>query len=149
MGIERYIAIAGVGLYIMFAAEINVLFNFLQDPFHDIEPTPKLLQFISIGIAPASILVAVAFILSRRYGSKSIGSMIMGGGAVLIVGMIIAQTLLEKVDPKFLEPAILATPIVFAAIGVPVIIIGAILFRNTKPRRQSSQNYSSWTQSDD
>ena len=36
-------------------------------------PDPKLIQFVSIGVAPAGILAAVAYIMSRNYGSKQIG----------------------------------------------------------------------------
>lgn len=149
MGIERYIAIAGVGLYIMFVAEINVLYNFLNDPFQYIEPVPKVLQFISISIAPASILVAVSYILSRRYGSKFVGTLMIIGGVALILGMAHAYTLLDDIEPKFLEPAIEITPIVFAIIGIPITLIGVLLLRDKKPRKNSSLDFSSWSQSED
>ncbi len=148
MGIERYIAVASLGLYIMFAAEINVLFNFLHDPLDFIEPTPKLLQFISIGIAPAVILTAVAYIMSRRYGSRAIGTMTIIGGCALIIGMAHAHTLLDGIEAKFLDPAIVATPIVFGILGVPVIVVGAMLLRSKGQPKRSSQDFSSWQQSE-
>ena len=148
MGIERYVAVAGMGLYIMFAAEVNVLYGYLADPHRTIEPTPKLLQFISIGVAPASILAAVAYIMSRRHGSRPIGSMIIAGGAAMIAGMALAHSRLDQIKPELLEPAIVQAPIVFACIGIPVIAVGAALLRRKEPRRRSSLDLSSWTQSD-
>ena len=149
MGIERYIAAASMGLYIMFAAEVNVLYDFLEDPHRMIEATPKLLQFISIGVAPASVLASVAYIMARRYGSKPIGTMILAGGAAMMLGMAIAHTRLDRIDPKFVEPAIEITPIMFAAISIPVMLVGAALLREKSPKRRSSLDFASWSQSDD
>lgn len=149
MGIERYIAIASAGLYVMFAAEINVLYDFLDDPFQDIEPVPKILQFVSISIAPASILAAVSYILSRAYGSKAVGTTIIIGGAAVIIGMAHAYTLIDSIDPRFIDSTVTSVPMIFTAIGALVVLVGALLLRDKKPRRNSSLDLSSWSQSDD
>jgi len=49
-----YIAIAGIGLYAIFVGEIISIFNFMIDPTLTdfFEPESKILQFISIGVAP-------------------------------------------------------------------------------------------------
>ena len=74
MAVEKYLAGTSLGLFIMFVAEIITLFYFLIEPKDKIEPNSYILQFISIGVAPACILAAVAFIMSKRYGSRLIGS---------------------------------------------------------------------------
>ena len=61
MAVEKYIAAAGLGLFIMFAGEIITIYNFMQDVPGEtesfiLEPDPKILQFISIGAAPAVIM---------------------------------------------------------------------------------------------
>ena len=150
MGIERYIAAASMGLFAMFAAEIIVLYDFLQDPHRTIEATPKILQFVSIGVAPAAILAAVSYIMSRRYGSRPIGAMICTGGAAMMAGMAYAHTLVGGIGAEHLDATVEHVPAVFAALSIPVIAVGASLMRERRrPRRHSSIDHASWTQSDD
>jgi len=134
MAIEKYIAAAALGLFIMFVGEILSLYYFLIEPQIPIEPEPKILQFISIGVAPAVILYGTSYIMSKRYGSKPIGKMIIAGGAILLVGMIIAQLLLDEIDINYLLPAVTITPPLFMAVSIPVMITGIILLRVKKKR---------------
>ncbi len=134
MAIEKYLAVASLGLYIMFVGEILTLYNFMIEPQIEVEPEPKVLQYISIGAAPALILTGVSFILVKRDGSKSIGAMIISGGAILMVGMFLAQTLLDDIEEVYLKLAVTITPPLFMAVSIPVIIIGAYLLRIKKRR---------------
>ena len=134
MAIEKYIALASLGLYIMFVGEILTLYNFMTDLQIEIEPAPKVLQYISIGVAPALILTGVSFIMAKRYGSKPIGAMILSGGAILLVGMFLAQTLLDDIEETHLVQAVTIAPPIFMAVSIPVIIIGARLLRIKKRR---------------
>ena len=134
MAIERYIAAAGLGLFAMFVGEILTLYDFLIDPIRMIEPSPKILQFISIGAAPAFIMAGVAFIMSKRYGSRPIAYMIMSGGAVMLVGMAYANTMLERISPEYLTEAVSLVPPLFLAASIPVIAVGALLLRINKRR---------------
>lgn len=134
MAIEKYIAAAALGLFIMFVGEILSLYYFLIEPQIPVEPEPKILQFISIGVAPAIILCGTCYILSKRYGSKPIGKMIIAGGVILLVGMIIAQLLLDEIDTNYLLPAVTITPPLFMAVSIPVMITGIILLRVKKKR---------------
>ena len=138
MGIEKYIAAASLGLFIMFVGEIITIYNFMIEPEREIEPEPKILQFISIGVAPAVILAATSFIMSKRYGSKPIGMMIIAGGSILLVGMFIAQTMIENIDPDYLVDAVLIVPPLFILVSIPTIIFGAILLRvkKRKPKKE-------------
>ena len=134
MGIEKYIAAASLGLFIMFVGEILTLYNFMIDPQIDVEPEPKVLQYISIGVAPAVILCGTSYIMSKRYGSKTVGKMIIAGGAILLVGMIIAQLLLDEIDEIYLLQAVTLTPPLFMAVSIPVMITGILLLREKKKR---------------
>ena len=88
MAVEKYIAAASLGLFAMFAGEIVTVYHFMIDPATEMfEPEPKLLQFISIGVAPAAIMTGVAYIMSRRHGSRIIGAMIVSGGIIMLAGM--------------------------------------------------------------
>jgi hypothetical protein len=137
MAIEKWVAAASLGLFIMFVAEILTVFNYLINPSQEIQPGGKILQYISIGVAPAVILAGTAFLLSRRYGSRSIAAMIIAGGAILLVGMYYANTLLLQISKSYLVTEVTITPPLFMAISIPVMIVGAILFRiKPKPKKQ-------------
>jgi len=137
MAIEKWVAAASLGLFIMFVAEILTIFNYLINPSQEIQPGGKILQYISIGVAPAVILAGTAFLLSRRYGSRSIAAMIIAGGAILLVGMYYANTLLLQISKSYLVTEVTITPPLFMAISIPIMIVGAILFRiKPKPKKQ-------------
>ncbi len=108
MALEKYMAIAGLALSIFFVAEVLTLFNFMIDPADNdsfgFEAAPKLFQFISLSIAPAGIMMGVSFFLSKRYGSR-------------FNGMLIIEI----------------TPVLFMGVSIPIIIVGARLLK-TRPR---------------
>lgn len=135
MGIEKYIAAASLGLFIMFAGEVISVFNFMIiGADYNIEPDPKLYQFISIGVAPAVIMTVVSFAMTKRYGSRQIGAMIIAGGAILLIGMMISFTMLDDIAEKYQTQTVLITPPVFMVVSIPVMVVGAILFKIKKKR---------------
>ncbi|MFM9876106.1 MAG: hypothetical protein ACKVN8_07035 [Nitrosarchaeum sp.] len=140
MSLEKWTAIASVGLFTMFAGEMITIYHFMIDIPTNLEfnvafePSPKILQFISIGVAPASILAGLSFILSRNYGSKQIGSLILGGGIILFFGMAYCYTLLGKLVPVYLVQTVLLTPFLFMGLSIPVMIVGIILIKNNRKR---------------
>ena len=134
MGIEKYIAAASLGLFIMFVSEIITLYYYMIEPLRDVEPESKILEFISIGVAPACVLAGTSFIMSKRYGSKPIGLMMIASGVILFVGMLIAQSLIDSIDQAYLVGTVIITPPLFMGISIPVIIFGVILFRIKKPK---------------
>jgi len=135
MAVEKYIAAASLGLFAMFVGEIITVYYFMIDPATEMfEPEPKLLQFISIGVAPAAIMTGVAYIMSRRYGSKPIGAMILAGGIVLLAGMAYTHTIVDQIQDEFKLDSVMAVPPVFMAVSVPVMVFGALLLRIKKRR---------------
>ncbi len=134
MAIEKYIAVASLGLFVMFVGEILTLYDFMIDPLRDVQPTPKILQFISIGVAPAVILAGVSFIMAKRYGSKPISTMIIAGGVIMFAGMAIANTLVQDIEEIYLVFAVTITPPLFMGVSIPVMITGGLLFKIKKKR---------------
>ena len=139
MAIEKYIAAAALALYVIFVMEIITLYHFMQSPPEDLrlllEPEPKILQFISIGVAPASIMSAVSFIMTRRYGSKLVGSMIIIGGSTLLAGMLYtALVQLDTVEADYLTVPVMILPIVLVIVSIPTIIVGTRLLRGKRKR---------------
>ena len=127
-----YIAMAGIGLYVMFVGEIISIFNFMIDPTLPIEPESKILQFISIGAAPGLIMSGTSYMMARRFGSKQLGWLIVAGGIVLLVGMFYAYTMLDNIDKEYSVFTVIITPPLFMVVSISVIIVGALLFRIKK-----------------
>ena len=142
MALEKYMAIAGLALSIFFVAEVLTLFNFMIDPADNdsfgFEAAPKLFQFISLSIAPAGIMYGVSFVLSKRYGSKFNGMLIILGGAIILVGMLYANTMIEDLKPELVDFATEITPVLFMGVSIPIIIFGARLLK-TRPRNPKKQ----------
>jgi len=128
-----YIAMAGIGLYAIFVAEIVSIFHFMSEQtFETFEPASKMLQFISIGAAPAVIMSGTSYLIARKYGSKQIGWLVIAGGIVLLVGMSYAYTMLDSIDKDYQVFTVIITPPLFIVVSIPVMIVGALLFKTTK-----------------
>ena len=142
MALEKYMAIAGLALSIFFVAEVLTLFNFMIDPADNdsfgFEAAPKLFQFISLSIAPAGIMFGVSFVLSKRYGSKFNGMLIILGGAIILVGMLYANTMIEDLKPELGDFATEITPVLFMGVSIPIIIFGVRLLK-TRPRNPKKE----------
>ncbi len=137
MSVENYTAIASLGLFIMFVCEMITIYDFMIDPPRDIEPAAKILQFISIGVAPASVLAGVSFIIARQSGSKFIAVIIIISGIILLVGMIITNNIITDIEKTYLVLAVTLTPIIFIIVSIAVISTGVLLlFTKTRNKRK-------------
>ncbi len=140
MAVEKWLAVTSLGLFAMFAGEIISIYLFMTDVPETLQASiafvadPKIFQFISIGVAPASILAAVPFIMTRQYGSKPIGGLIAAGGVVMLIGMFVSYSLIDQIDDIYLTDVVKYTPLLFMVVSVPVIAVGAFLTREKKRR---------------
>ena len=135
MAMEKYIAIGSIVMYAIFAAEMITVFNFMiesdsSDFFED--PAAKVLQFISISAAPGLVLTGTSYMLARKFGSKQVGSIIIAGGIVLLVGMLYTNTMLDQLDDKFHIFTVDITPPLFMCVSIPIMVFGARLFKLKK-----------------
>ena len=140
MGIEKWLAVTSLGLYAMFAGEMISIYNFMTDVPETIkfsiifDADPKIFQFISIGVAPATILAAVPFIMTRNYGSKPVGRLIAAGGVVMLLGMLVSYSLIDKIDDVYITDVVKYVPLLFMVLSVPVIAVGLYLTKEKKRR---------------
>jgi hypothetical protein len=140
MAIEKWLAITSLALFVMFAGEMISIYNFMMMPTEDFEfglvfdADAKIFQFISIGVAPAGVLAAVAFIMSKQYGSRFIGGMIVIGGIALFIGMLVSFSMLDKINDVHLTDIVSNVPILFMVLSAPVIVVGAYLTKQKKRR---------------
>jgi hypothetical protein len=132
VGIEKYIAIAAIGLFAMFTGEINVFYNYLTNPNVETEPEAKLLMYISIGAAPASVMAGTAFIMSKRYGSRQVGLILIGSGIILLIGMFVANSTISRIDSNYRIYIVGILPQLFMVISVAIMASGAFLLRTKK-----------------
>ncbi len=132
MVMEKYIAIAGIALCVMFVGMIITIFQFMNEPTIDIHPAEKVLQFISMSVAPATVMFGTSFMLARKFGSRQIGSLIIAGGIVLLVGMFFANTLIDDIDKSYRVYTVTITPPLFMLVSIPIMIVGSLLFRLKK-----------------
>ena len=132
-----YIAMAGIGLYAIFVGEVISIFHFMSEQtFATFEPASKMLQFISIGAAPAVIMSGTSYMIARKFGSKQIGWLVIAGGIILLAGMSYAYTMLDSIDKDYQVFTVTITPPLFIVVSIPVMIVGALLFK-TKKRLKS------------
>ena len=142
MGIEKWVAVVGLALFFMFVGEMISVYTFMiavPENFEfglDFDPNPKIYQFISIGVAPASIMVGLPYLMIRSNGSKPIGYLIIAGGAVMLIGMAYCYTLVDKIDDFLLTEVVTFTPVLFMILSIPVMVLGASLLKIKKKRPQ-------------
>ena len=132
-----YIAMASIGLYAMFVGETISIFHFMNEQtFATFEPESKMLQFISIGVAPGVIMSGASYMIARKFGSKQIGWLVIAGGIVLLVGMAYAYAMLESLDKDYQVFTVMVTPPLFMIVSIPIMVVGALLFKIKKrPKR--------------
>jgi len=138
-----YIAIAGIILYAIFAGEMISILNYMLEPTEQTleddflkppvyDAPSKILQFISIGVAPGLVMSGTAYMLARRFGSKQIGWLIIIGGLVLLIGMFYSYTMLDDIEKDYQVFTVTITPPLFMAVSIPIMIVGSLLFRIKK-----------------
>ena len=140
MKIEKWLAITSVALFVMFAGEMLSVYNFMiinsddSEYFITFSADSKIIQFVSIGAGPAGVLAAVAFIMSRQYGSRPVGGMIIAGGVIMFVGLFVCYTMVDDIDERYITGSVIYIPILFMALSAPTIAVGAFLLKEKKRR---------------
>ncbi len=144
MAIEKWAAFGSVVFFVLFSALMITVYNFMihipeDDGFlRSFSADPKIFQFISMAFAPSVILAGVSFIMSKQYGSKPNGIMIVLGGIIMLVGMYVCYSMINRIEDNYITDAVRFTPILFMAMSVPVMGVGAYLTKQKKirPKKQ-------------
>ena len=77
-----------------------------------------------------------SYMIARKFGSKQIGWLVIAGGIVLLVGMSYAYTMLDSIEKDYHIFTVVITTPLFMVVSIPVIIVGALLFRLKKRSRK-------------
>ena len=139
MPIENWLALTSLVFFVMFVGQIISLeYLLIGDKHPDLYTQnfidSKLFMFYSIGVGPDGILAAVPFIMTKHYGSRSTGMIIIAGGAILLVGMLASYFILDSINDDYVTDYLQLTPILFIILSIPVIGVGAYLMKEKKKR---------------
>jgi len=139
MPIENWLAITSLVFFVMFVGQIlSIEYLLIGDKHPDLYTQnfidSKLFMFYSIGVGPAGILAAVAFIMTRTYGSKSTGMIIIASGIILLVGMLVSYFSLDSIKDEYVTDYLQLTPVLFIVLSAPILGVGAYLTRLRKRR---------------
>jgi len=77
-----------------------------------------------------------SYLIARKFGSKQIGWLVIVGGIVLLVGMSYAYTMLGSIDEDYHIFTVIIVPPLFMVVSIPIIIVGALLFKIKKRSRK-------------
>jgi hypothetical protein len=132
MKLESWIALASLGMSVMFVALILSFYNFLvgpegQGPDRVVDPPGLLIQQISISAAPSIILAVVSFVMARGTGNKQVALFLMAGGIVMAAGMYYSTTMVPIIKSEFVVGGLAVVPYIFMAAGVGVAALGSYL----------------------
>jgi len=125
-------AVATLGLSVMLVSLMLSFYNFLigpdgEGPQRVVEPGSLLLQIIFISGAPCVVLAGFVFGMAKTYGTKAGGSLLIAAGIVMVAGMVIGTSMLERIDEQYLVGAMPYAPYFFIGAGAGMAAVGAYL----------------------
>lgn len=143
--LESWTSIGALGMGLLFVALMISFYAFLigpdgKGPNVDVDPGALLGQTISISGAPSLILVGVVIGLSFRSRNVFAGLILVLTGLAFIVGMWIANSMIQDIDVQFRTTGLEYAPKIFLVAGIGVLSLGAYVTKiapQSKVRRAS------------
>ena len=132
MKLESWMAVASLGLSVMLVGLLLSFYNFLigpdgEGPQRVVEPGSLLLQIIFISGAPCLVLAGFVFGMAKTYGTRVGGMLLVAAGVIIIAGMLVGTTMLERIDEQYLVGPMPYAPYFFMGSGVGVAAVGGYL----------------------
>ena len=132
MKLESWMALASLLLSVMFVILLLSFYNFLigpdgGGPQRVVEPGSLLLQLVFISGAPCLVLAGFVFGMGKTFGTRVGGMLLVASGAVMIAGMVVGTTMLEKIDDQYVIGPMPYAPYFFMGAGIGVSAVGAYL----------------------
>jgi hypothetical protein len=141
--LEDWIALASLGLSVMFVALLLSFYNFLIGPEGEgservVDPGSLMLQVIFISAAPGLAMAGFAFGMGKSYGAQIAGMAVLAGGIIMIAGMVAGIPLLARIPEQYVVGVVGYVPYFFMAAGAGVAVVSSYLIAATKRRRPIS-----------
>ncbi|HEX6068095.1 MAG TPA: hypothetical protein VFZ05_04765 [Nitrososphaera sp.] len=132
MKLETWVALASLGLSVMFVALVLSFYNFLigpegQGPERVVDPAGLLIQQISISAGPSIILGVFSFVMAKGTGNKQAGMFLIAGGIIMIAGMFYGTTLVPLIKNEFIVGGVGIVPYPFMVAGAGLAGLGGYL----------------------
>jgi hypothetical protein len=139
MKLEEWTAIASLGLSAMFVGLLLSFYNFLigpegEGPESVVDPGSLMLQNIFIAAAPSVVLAGFVFGMTKSFGNRTAGMMLVAAGVIMVAGMVAGIPMLERIDEQYIVGVVGVAPYFFMAAGAGVAAVGGYLIAATKRR---------------
>ena len=143
MKLESWMSLASLGLSVMFVALLLSFYNFLigpegEGPQRVVDPGSLLLQLIFISAAPSLVLAGFVFGMSRTFGTRIGGILLLASGIVMVAGMLQGIEMLNQIDEQYLVGTMPYVPYFFMGAGAGVLAVGAFLLAISGKRARYS-----------
>lgn len=140
MKLETWISLAVLGLSVLFVALLLSFYNFLigpegEGPQRVVEPGSLLLQLIFISAAPCLVLAGFVYALTRPYGTRPGGILLIAAGVIMIAGMAVSTTMLPQIQAQYVVGGVGIAPYIFIVGGVGVTALGGHLLAAVARRK--------------
>ncbi len=141
--LEDWTSLASLGLSVMFVVLLLSFYNFLigpegQGPERVVEPGSLILQVIFISAAPCVVLAGFVFGMTKTYGTRIGGMVLISSGILMIAGMAAGIPLLARIPDQYIVGVVGFVPYFFMAAGAGVAAVGGYLIAASKRRPISS-----------
>ena len=139
MKLESWTSIASLALSAMFVAILISFYNFLigpgaKGPSQVVDPSTLLIQEVFISAVPSVVLAGFTFAMAYTYGNRLGGLVLLAAGIIMIIGMILATTMVPRIQRQYVVGGVDAVPYIFIAGGAGVVAIGAYLIARSRKK---------------
>ncbi len=143
MKLETWTSLASLGLSVMFVAILLSFYSFLigpngKGPDRVVDPGALLFQEAFISGIPSLVLAGFTLVMSRSYGNRPGGLMLIGSGIIMAAGMIVAASMVPHIQRQYVVGGIDAAPYIFIAGGIGIIAVGGYLV--AKPQKKFARS---------
>lgn len=143
--LETWISLGSLVMAIMFVALIISFYSFLVGPDGKgpgiyVDPQGVLIQIISISGAPSLILAGTVFGFQKKYETMHAALILIAAGIILIAGMLVAMTILPKINATYIIAGMDLILYIFIIGGISVACFGCYLLNKSKRPRQNLED---------
>lgn len=143
--LETWISLGSLVMAVMFIALIISFYSFLVGPDGKgpgiyVDPQGVLIQIISVSGAPSLILAGTLFGFQKKYETMHAAIILIAAGIILIAGMLIAMTILPKINATYIIAGMDLILYIFIIGGIGVACFGCYLFNKSKRPRQNLED---------
>jgi hypothetical protein len=129
----------------MFVSILISFYGFLigpggKGPSQVVDPATLLIQEVFISGLPSVVLAGFTFTMGYSYGNMLAGIMLIAAGVVMIIGMIVASSLVPNIAHQYVVGGVDSVPYIFIAAGIGIMAVGGFLITRSRKKFQRTSN---------